>query len=153
MNSTTSLMLRIGALILGAAIVIAAYNHKASHITDPVAITPEKVPAQGFELGSARILVDGNFEFISKSGVRIRGRLRGGITPEAKSEIIRLLNSAEKGRIMVVECGVDICTVDVLLTIKQSENGVPCLKEVNLADWLQQNKLLYQMPQPPQKKK
>ena len=139
-------MLRIGSLILGVAIIIAAYNYKA-HIADCVTITPEMVPAQGFDLRSARILEDGNFEFISKNGVRIRGCLRGGISPDAKSEIIRLLNSAEKAKIIIVECKADICIVDVLLMVKQSENGVPCQKEVNLAEWLQQNKLLYQMPQ------
>lgn len=146
MNSkTTSLMLRIGSLLLGAAIIASIYHYKASHIADPVVITPEKVPLQGFYLSSVRILADGNFEFISKNGMRIRGRIRGNISPEAKSEIIRLLNSAEECKVMVLECGSDICTVDVLLKVKQIENGVPCLKEVNLAQWLQQNKLLYQM--------
>lgn len=99
---------------------------------------------------SIRILPAGDFEFIQKDGHRIHGKLRGDISPEGREEVIRLLNTSTQSKIVIVPGQVDVCVVDVLLTVK---DGGKWAKELNLWDWLVQRKLAYQQPQTSPKRK
>lgn len=127
-------------LLMGAMLIVGVYIYKAKRANAPSSVEQisASVPLGAYNLKSMRLLSDGALELIIKdTGVRIRGQLRGQVSPDAQDEIIRLLNSALKGRMVVLQSG-PTCVVDVFLTLQTNE--------VNLWDWLVQKKLTYQNP-------
>jgi hypothetical protein len=131
--------LKIGIVIMALAIVLGVYVKK-SHRSMVVE------ESQTYGIKSVRVLTHNDFEFVADDGSKIHGYLRGDSVPEAKPEIIRLMNSAIKGRIVVVGTrngtAGEASVVDVFLTVK--ETGDICPKEMSLWEWLQQKKLAYQ---------
>lgn len=94
-----------------------------------------------YVIKSVRFLSAGEFEFVLQDDTRMSGRLQGGVSPEAKDDLMTLLHSVERGRIVVLNCQhAGMSTVDVFLVVK---GGGIWSKEINLWDWLVQRKLSY----------
>lgn len=151
MNNNLGLITRVMALLLFAGVIGGVYLHKAHKPANTVI-----APVQSTErvVKAIRLLAQGDFEFVGSDGFRVHGYLRGEVSPEAKPEIVRLLNSAQKSRIIIAGTrngpAGEQSVVEVFLTLKQS--GESCLREVNLWEWLQQNKWSY-LPQAKNPKK
>ena len=146
-NMSTEQRFGIFALLFMAIAIVGAYVYKTKQSASP---------AQGgknFAVQSIRMISVEEYEFVLQDNNRMRGKLRGGVSPEAKDEIIKLLNTVQRGRIEVVACQVGgPCIVELFLTAK---DGAEWAKDINLWDWLVQRKLAYQTipgPKPNPKK-
>lgn len=129
-------------VLLGGLIVIAVYYNKTHMSTPAVVVELQEDLNQEFKLHSVRVLGGGEFEFTLKNGDLVKGFLGVRVTPSAKNEVIKLINSAKgRGRIVVHSKFEDGWLVDVYLTPEKQGNDT--CQEIHLTQWLQQKNFIY----------
>lgn len=89
-----------------------------------------------FDIKRVRVVTGDQFEITTGDDMRILGKLKVNATEDSKSKVVSLLNTCEAPKVRLVTRQSDSkWTVD----IKFNQSG----KEVDLATWLSENKLVY----------
>lgn len=95
---------------------------------------------KSYSVQTVNVLNGHEFDLQLANGKRIRGFLEVTAAPEAKKEVVRLLNNSRKPRVILKRRKDDGHWCIELLVQPQSEGWQ---REVNVADWLRANRLAY----------
>lgn len=90
------------------------------------------VPQGPFNLEYIKVITGNEFDIKLDNGQRIHAKLQITAVPEAKTQVIRLLNSSKNPQVIICGKKDEFWLVDIILTTDRN---------ISLTEWLQSNKL------------